>query len=949
MINLKKVSQAWRLPRLPFCPGQATRTGVWLGGLALALALPARATDYYASPTGTSSGNGSLTSPWDLQTALNQPSSVHPGDTIWLRGGNYRFNGVSWKFNSVLSGTASAPITVRQYPGERATVDGNIQQLSGGYTIYWGFEIMDSQTYGAGNTTPNRVTTQSGPWPTTWWETFNGKTYDYCVSGFDLRAPNCKLINIILHDNIGGGLGADIPAGNAEIYGLLSYYNGWQSTVDRGHGHGIYGQNALPSVKYITDSIIFDNFALGMQATGSAAPVADAFDIEGTAFFKNGELAFQPQQQLLIGPFQGASQNPVVKNCYIYCPSNLMAQSSFDMGYDGGTVNAIVESNYFQTSTWWGNNQGMICQGNTFLAGEVNNFNPANYPNNNYMTKLPTQNAVFIRPNKYEPGRGNIIIYNWQKLNNVSVDVSSFLPVGTPYKVVNAMNFFGTPVLTGTYQGGALSLPMTNLVAATPVGMTAPPPSDTAFNVFVVLPLTSGSNSGGSGPTNTAPTISAIGNQTISANQSSAALSFTISDTQTSAGSLTVSAKSSNTGLVPVSNIVLGGSGSSRTVTVTPAANQSGTATITLTVSDGALTSSTSFTVTVTPVIVTPVISALGAQSTYENIATTIPFTVSGVTSVTLSASSSNPTVVNAANITFGGSGANRTITITPSANQTGSANITITANSGTATGSQTFALSVIVPPVPTTKVYQYYSATNAALVAPMALTANATDSYVSTPTANASTPVAATSGSATFTVNVPVSGVYAVWGRVLSPSASGDSFFVSADGGPTDVYDDAEGIWSNAWQWTVVNGRGGTGTPGLLSPRTFLLNQGANTITFIGREANATLGAILVTDDLTFVPQDLAAVNESLTAAANQTTEFPASAFLANANNAAGGTLLLSVPEVYSTQHGTVTYCGSNVSYTPAAGFTGTDTFNFTVTIPGGASSSAIATVTVK
>ena len=44
---------------------------------------------------------------------------------------------------------------------------------------------------------------------------------------------------------------------------------------------------------------------------------------------------------------------------------------------------------------------------------------------------------------------------------------------------------------------------------------------------------------------------------------------------------------SSNPALVPAANIVFGGSGANRTVTITPAANQSGTATITLTVTDG--------------------------------------------------------------------------------------------------------------------------------------------------------------------------------------------------------------------------------------------------------------------------------------------------------------------------------------------------------------------------
>jgi hypothetical protein len=51
--------------------------------------------------------------------------------------------------------------------------------------------------------------------------------------------------------------------------------------------------------------------------------------------------------------------------------------------------------------------------------------------------------------------------------------------------------------------------------------------------------------------------------------------------------------------LVPDANIVLGGSGASRTVTVTPASNQSGSATITLTVSDGTASSTDTFVLTV--------------------------------------------------------------------------------------------------------------------------------------------------------------------------------------------------------------------------------------------------------------------------------------------------------------------------------------------------------------
>jgi hypothetical protein len=53
--------------------------------------------------------------------------------------------------------------------------------------------------------------------------------------------------------------------------------------------------------------------------------------------------------------------------------------------------------------------------------------------------------------------------------------------------------------------------------------------------------------------------------------------------------------------LVPNANIVLGGSGSSRTVAVTPLATQSGAATITINVSDGSATTSSSFQLSVQP------------------------------------------------------------------------------------------------------------------------------------------------------------------------------------------------------------------------------------------------------------------------------------------------------------------------------------------------------------
>lgn len=78
---------------------------------------------------------------------------------------------------------------------------------------------------------------------------------------------------------------------------------------------------------------------------------------------------------------------------------------------------------------------------------------------------------------------------------------------------------------------------------------------------------------------------------------------------------LIVSASSSNQALVPNGNIVLAGSGSNRTVTVTAAPNQAGSALITLTASNGTQGTSDGFTFTVVPQVIYPVADHAGLVS----------------------------------------------------------------------------------------------------------------------------------------------------------------------------------------------------------------------------------------------------------------------------------------------------------------------------------------------
>ncbi len=110
---------------------------------------------------------------------------------------------------------------------------------------------------------------------------------------------------------------------------------------------------------------------------------------------------------------------------------------------------------------------------------------------------------------------------------------------------------------------------------------------------------------------NDPPVISDVANQTVNEDANTGAISFTVSDVDNAANTLVVTAATGNGTVIPSANIVLGGSAGSRTVPITPAANKNPwidstsshqPVTITLTVSDGSLTDSDTFTVTVNPV-----------------------------------------------------------------------------------------------------------------------------------------------------------------------------------------------------------------------------------------------------------------------------------------------------------------------------------------------------------
>jgi hypothetical protein len=95
-----------------------------------------------------------------------------------------------------------------------------------------------------------------------------------------------------------------------------------------------------------------------------------------------------------------------------------------------------------------------------------------------------------------------------------------------------------------------------------------------------------GGSGGGNNPpppsARQAPQIVGLTNQALPQDTSTPVLMFQVSDADSGANAVTVTAISSDQTIIPAAGIVLGGSGGNRTLQITPAADAIGNATITL-------------------------------------------------------------------------------------------------------------------------------------------------------------------------------------------------------------------------------------------------------------------------------------------------------------------------------------------------------------------------------
>ena len=442
----------------------------------------------YAAPTGTTSGPGSIAAPWDLSTAL---SCALPGDTVWLRGGVYR-----GAFATALDGTAAAPILFRQYPGERATIDGTLR-ADGSYLTFWGFEIRQStpSTYGL------QANTNAG-----------------------------RFINLTVHDAGTEGISFWTPGENSELYGCIVYNNGTHDNLD----HGVYVHNET-GTKRIVGNVFFDNFARGIQVYASSNnALIRGVDVDSNVSFNNGSISTDvgSRQNLVINAQVPTSGMIAHDNLLYFSPGEDGIQLRFGNVDAANTQSIVIDSNYavggaagLEMRLPWsqaavvgnvlvgdsttavvatgGNVSGYQWAGNTYYRDPTSvswlqNDVARSFPGwrgatglggtDQAITTPPNTSRVVVLPNRYEAGRAFIVVYNFASQAAVDVDLSGVLRVSSSYAIRNVQDVFGTPVVSGTYAGGTVSIPMGGVQPPAPLGRLTrqPPKTGPAFDVFLV-------------------------------------------------------------------------------------------------------------------------------------------------------------------------------------------------------------------------------------------------------------------------------------------------------------------------------------------------------------------------------------------------------------------------------------------------------------------------------
>jgi len=239
---------------------------------------------------------------------------------------------------------------------------------------------------------------------------------------------------------------------------------------------------------------------------------------------------------LILGPDSQRSPTAIIRNSYFYHPASSNGYL-ISFGYGAGVTTGTITDNYFVgggTLFTIGNTANAMITGNKFYssrtgaqytvipAGQPYNWNQNTYfgaatrnvfgisgsslmqfPNwktatgydaSSTATPAAMPDTVIVRPNSYQPGRANVIVYSFSGAATATVDLSSTGFVnGQSFTIRNAQNYYGLAVATGTFNASnpTISVPLSGAAAtvATPAGYSYTPATTCPqFCPMIVVP-----------------------------------------------------------------------------------------------------------------------------------------------------------------------------------------------------------------------------------------------------------------------------------------------------------------------------------------------------------------------------------------------------------------------------------------------------------------------------
>lgn len=408
------------------------------------------------------------------QNDMNQimaRTDIQPGKIIVVRAGTYVGpNGQSsfarqwvcrWK------GLASAKIIVRAAKGERAIIDGGIN-VANSDVRYHGLEFKNSLA-------TNRRVVQSA-----------------LCGAFDIQGARVDIVNCIIHDTGHPGIGQWGSQGDGGLlYGNIIWGCGFFDANDNGNkrGCGIYAQTKdVGSKNKVESCILGANFTQGIHFRGSdntAVPVPQlsGFAVEKCVFLPGDDARLcgwwlGGQRKItgsrLIGnhfhvPWPAKRGHDMCLHEPSSTPSSMEAVGNYFSG--GGTnLHPYYTGGDFRDNTFYNldpTGKYIFEDGAASRVYSGNKYHGVaqSFPGGSRITG-PPPDSVHIIPNTYDLDRAHIVVYNWSNKASVNLNLTGSLGVGDKFKILDAQNYFGPPVFTGTFDGSPVALAMPDTSAA---------------------------------------------------------------------------------------------------------------------------------------------------------------------------------------------------------------------------------------------------------------------------------------------------------------------------------------------------------------------------------------------------------------------------------------------------------------------------------------------------